>query len=131
MAEACPHKAAVSPLDILIATPDPDLAHALRAAIKALGHRGFWVMSGGEAALSATARRFDLILLDADTRDDAFSAARRIRALPDTQGSAPIAAIAARADQALRDRAAEAGLDAVLEKERTPALLGQTIALLT
>ncbi|MES1156586.1 MAG: response regulator [Alphaproteobacteria bacterium] len=116
--------------ETLIATADPALAQSVRAVLAMHGHQAFWVTGGVEAAATAACRRFDLILLDLDAPQQCLAGARRIRALPEPFGQAPIAAFVSRLDPTLEDEAIEAGLDAFLPKPLAPERLVKIATLL-
>ena len=131
-ADQPPAPIAGPPRDVLVVDDNPGALRLARAILLNLGHRPVCVGNGAEAIASVLSQRFDLILMDINLPGmDGFETTRRIRALPRPWPSEPIAALTASNAPHMRDAAAEAGMDAFLEKPIAAARLAEAISLLT
>lgn len=125
------HAAPQTILQILVADDQPGARRILDTALTALGHCPTIVASGAAALEAAHTRRFDLVLLDLNMPGlDGCETARRLRKLSRAWATTPIAAITASQGVSIRTAAAEAGMDAILEKPVSVGRLAAAIAAL-
>jgi CheY-like chemotaxis protein len=104
-------------LDVLVADDNAINRRFVGHALEALGHRCELVDNGQAALDKAAQRRFDLVLMDMHMpRMDGIAATRAIRALPAPAGTVPVVAITADVMPEMADKAAEAGVTAMLYK---------------
>lgn len=122
--------AAASPgsaLDVLLVEDDATVAEVIAGLLTRLGHRATHVPNGLAALAELRRARFDLALLDLDLPGiDGLQLARMIRA--SAHAALPLVAVTARSvgDEEAQIRAA--GMDALLRKPLTSALLAGVIA---
>jgi len=114
---------------ILLVEDDRHIARALSLRLVSLGHTVL-VAGEGEAALStAVSSNPDLVLLDINLPgDDGLSIARRMQSIPQISAT-PFAFLTASRQPGLRERAAELGAIAFLEKPFTTADLIEAVEL--
>jgi CheY-like chemotaxis protein len=123
-------------LAVLLAEDNPINALLVRAVLERLGHAVTEVHDGAAALGAATegGGRFAAILLDLHMPGlDGLAAAREIRTFERRSGARPAAILALTADVLPETRlaAADAGIDAVLEKPVTPEALRRALLALT
>ncbi|HEX5122894.1 MAG TPA: two-component regulator propeller domain-containing protein [Rhodanobacteraceae bacterium] len=114
-------------LDILLVEDDPTVAEVLLGLLGAMGHRAKHAPNGLAALVELKDARFDVALLDLDLPGmDGLKLARMIRA-GTVQPDLPMIAVTARSigDEDLQVRAA--GMDGLLRKPVTSALLDTAI----
>ena len=113
---------------VLLVEDDRDNRTLLAAALTRRGFAVFTARSGEEALRLAGHDSFDAILMDLQMPGlDGFETTRRIRALGGHAANMPIVALTAWQAAKLRQRCAEAGLTALMEK---PANLDRLTAIL-
>ena len=118
---------APSSLDILLVEDDPTVAQVLTGLLAGMGHRAKHAVNGLAALVELKEARFDLAMLDLDLPGmDGLRLARLIRAGP-LQPELPLIAVTARSigDEETQIRAA--GMDGLLRKPVTAALLDAAI----
>jgi len=100
-------------LSILVAEDNPTNRLLIETCLRRAGHRPEMVYDGQQALAAATARDFDLILMDMQMPVlDGMGATRAIRALPDAKRNRiPIIALTADALPELREAYMASGLD--------------------
>lgn len=114
-------------LDILLVEDDPTVAEVLLGLLAGMGHRARRAPNGLAALVELKGARFDVALLDLDLPGmDGLKLARMIRA-GGVQADLPMIAVTARSigDEDLQVRAA--GMDGLLRKPVTSALLDTAI----
>ncbi len=117
---------ATAALDILLVEDDATVADVIVGLLAQLGHRAVHVPNGLAALAELKGSRFDLVLLDLDLPGvGGLQLARMLRTT--SSGTPPLVAVTARSvgDEEARIRAA--GMDALLRKPLTTALLEETI----
>jgi len=115
-------------LDILLVEDDVTVAQVLLGLLEAMGHRARHAANGLTALVELKNGRCDLAILDLDLPGiDGLQLARMIRA-DGTHAMLPLIAVTARSvgDEEAKIRAA--GMDGLLRKPVTAALLAQAIA---
>jgi len=115
-------------LDILLVEDDDTVAQVLIGLLEGMGHRTRHAANGLAALVELKTSRFDLAVLDLDLPGiDGLQLARMVRA-QETQARMPLIAVTARSvgDEETQIRAA--GMDGLLRKPVTAALLAQAIA---
>jgi signal transduction histidine kinase/AmiR/NasT family two-component response regulator/HPt (histidine-containing phosphotransfer) domain-containing protein len=111
---------AFRPLQVLLAEDDTTNCMVATAMLERMGHGVTWAENGLAALEAATARRFDLILMDMMMPImDGMAATRAIRALPGAAGKVPIYAFTANAFKEEVECGREAGVDGYLTKPIT------------
>jgi PAS domain S-box-containing protein len=115
-AEATKEKATRS-LDILV-VEDHKLVRTMIADMLAeLGHNADLACDGQEAVAAVQARRYDLVLMDAQMpKMDGAAATKAIRALDPPANAVPIVALTAHAIEGYRDACVAAGMNDYLSK---------------
>ena len=117
------------PLRILVAEDTPASQLVIRTMLEKRGHQVMLTEDGQFALEAASARDFDLILLDIQMpRKSGYEAVADIRRLPGYRGAVPVVALSAQAFVTDRERALEAGFDDHLAKPIRPQDLGQLLA---
>jgi signal transduction histidine kinase/ActR/RegA family two-component response regulator len=114
-------------LDVLLVEDDPTVAEVLLGLLAGMGHRAKHAPNGLAALVELKGARFDVALLDLDLPGmDGLKLARMIRAGA-VQADLPMIAVTARSigDEDLQVRAA--GMDGLLRKPVTSALLDTAI----
>lgn len=114
LAQSLPVKSSrLKSLHILVAEDTPTNCLLIEARLSSAGHRLEIVNDGQQALSAATAKDFDLILMDLQMPVlDGLGATRAIRALPDTKRSqVPIIALTADALPELREEYMASGLN--------------------
>jgi CheY-like chemotaxis protein len=102
---------------VLLAEDDKANRTLLSAALTRRGYAVFTASNGEQAVRLASRDSFDAILMDLQMPGlDGFEATRRIRAMAGRGATLPIIALTALQGARLRQRCAEAGFSAVLEK---------------
>ena len=129
-ARAAPPPRTVAPgaLDVLLVEDDPTVAQVLTGLLAGMGHRARHAANGLVALVELKDRRFDVALLDLDLPGmDGLRLARMIR-VGQIQPDLPLIAVTARSigDEETQIRAA--GMDGLLRKPVTAALLDTAIA---
>lgn len=115
-----------SGLRILAAEDNPGARAIMEAILLSLGHQVEMVPTGVEAVRAAKERVFDLIILDVGLPAmNGLDACAAIRRSEGGNQTTPIIAITALAPEIVLEKAAEAGMDAVLPK---PIEIGRLIA---
>ena len=115
-------------LRILVAEDNAGSRAILEAIFRSLGHQVEMVGNGQSAVLAARQHLFDLIVLDVAMPGlDGLAACAAIRSQAGPNQNAPIIALSALSPQSLQEKAAEAGLDAVLPK---PIEIGRLMGLI-
>lgn len=105
------------PMKILVAEDNATNQMVVRMLLESLGHRVDVAGNGLEAVGAASARRYDLVLMDVSMPElDGVEASRRIRALGGQRGAVPIFALTANAMEGDRKTFLEAGMQRVLLK---------------
>jgi CheY-like chemotaxis protein len=127
-AQPLPQKSAdASALEILLVEDDATVAEVVVGLLGQLGHRARHVANGLAALAELDGGRFDLVMLDLDLPGiDGLQLARVLRSGP--HAALPLVAVTARSvgDEEARIRAA--GMDTLLRKPVTTALLRESIA---
>jgi len=126
-AAAAARSAGGGALDILLVEDDPTVAEVLLGLLSGMGHRAKHAPNGLAALVELKDARFDIALLDLDLPGmDGLKLARMIRAGA-VQPDLPMIAVTARSigDEDLQVRAA--GMDGLLRKPVTSALLDAAI----
>ncbi|HEY6941248.1 hybrid sensor histidine kinase/response regulator [Dokdonella sp.] len=126
---AAPAAAAPPPvaLDILLVEDDETVAEVVAGLLGRLGHRAVHVANGLAALAAFETSRYDLALVDLDLPGiDGLQLARLLRSRG--WGDLPLVAVTARSvgDEEAKIRAA--GMDALLRKPMTSAMLAEAIA---
>ena len=117
------------PLRILCAEDNPYGRIVLRTIAEAFGHTTDFVGNGEAAIRAAAAGTCDLVLMDVTLPGiDGIEATRRIREASLAGRTLPIIGVSGHDDDALRNRALAAGMNAYLVKPISPAALGAAIA---
>ncbi|MGD9954581.1 MAG: response regulator [Candidatus Nanopelagicales bacterium] len=99
--------------DLLVVEDDEQLRKALVLTLRSRGHGVTSTASGEEAVSLATARRFDVVILDLGLPDlDGVAVIERIRA----SSGVPVVVLSARRDQSDKVSALDAGADDYLTK---------------
>jgi CheY-like chemotaxis protein len=115
---------AARPLRVLCAEDNPYARVVLNTVLSEFGHRADFVGSG-EAAVTAAAKGYDLVLMDLALPGlDGIAAVRAIRA---AGNSVPIVGISGRTEAVQADAALAAGMNAFLGKPVSPAELARVI----
>jgi CheY-like chemotaxis protein len=115
-------------LDVLLVEDDPTVAQVLAGLLAGMGHRARHAANGLVALVELKDTRFDVALLDLDLPGmDGLRLARMIR-VGQIQPDLPLIAVTARSigDEETQIRAA--GMDGLLRKPVTAALLDTAIA---
>jgi DNA-binding response OmpR family regulator len=109
---------------ILIVEDSDSIRHMIETLVSARGHEVEGVSNGAKGIQAAAARTPDAILLDLHMAGgfDGFDVCRRLRETDATRG-VPIIVITALADEASKQRAAEAGATAYYTKPFSPTAL--------
>ncbi len=112
-------------LRVLVAEDHPVNRSYMAALLEGMGHRAHFTSNGQEAVEAASARRFDLILMDLHMPVlDGIGATHAIRALPDPgHSTVPIVALTADAFPETQDRCLVAGMNDFLMKPVSPPVL--------
>jgi signal transduction histidine kinase/ActR/RegA family two-component response regulator len=115
----------LGPLRILVAEDNPVNQLVVNEMLRQAGHEVTLAENGREAVNAYEPGRYDLGLIDIHMPDlDGFAVAREIRALEAANGThLPLIALTASAFQEDRDRAAEAGMEALVPKPVDSATL--------
>ena len=122
-----PKSADASALEILLVEDDATVAEVVVGLLGQLGHRARHVANGLAALAELDGGHFDLVMLDLDLPGiDGLQLARVLRSGP--HAALPLVAVTARSvgDEEARIRAA--GMDTLLRKPVTTALLRESIA---
>jgi hypothetical protein len=116
-------------LQVLVAEDHPVNRQYIAALLEDLGHEAFFTANGQEAVEAASARRFDVVLMDLHMPVlDGVGATRAIRALPDPAlSTVPIVALTADAFDEARERCLLAGMNDFLTKPVSPDKLSTTL----
>jgi two-component system, sensor histidine kinase len=116
-------------LQVLVAEDHPVNRQYLGALLEGLGHEAHFVVDGAEAVRAASARAFDLVLMDLHMPVlDGYGATRAIRALPDANtATLPIVALTADALDETRERCLVAGMNDFLTKPVSPQILAASL----
>jgi two-component system, sensor histidine kinase len=116
-------------LQVLVAEDHPVNRQYLSALLEGLGHQAHFAANGEEAVRAASARPFDLVLMDLHMPVlDGLGATRAIRALPDPRISTlPIVALTADALDETRERCLMAGMNDFLTKPVSPQILATSL----
>jgi hypothetical protein len=118
--------------DILVVEDNPGNRKLIERVLAALGHNAHIVCDGMQAIAAVASRPYDLVLMDLSMPGvDGLEATRRIRALSAPWAKLPIAALTASCGPGVQEAAAEAGMDAFLQKPVEVAKLAEAILLLT
>ncbi|MDX2275239.1 MAG: hypothetical protein NW206_07280 [Hyphomonadaceae bacterium] len=112
--------------EALVVISCPRLSVLTQRVVAAFGFQIYTAGSAAEAAPTAASRRFDLIVLEANTA--AAHWIGRIRALPEHLGAAPILAVSGQED--LREALSDAGADGFVCEPVTPSRMIDVLALL-
>jgi two-component system, sensor histidine kinase len=114
---------------VLVAEDHPVNRQYLAALLEGLGHEAHFAVDGEEAVRAASARPFDLVLMDLHMPVlDGYAATRAIRALPDAHTSTlPIVALTADALDETRERCLVAGMNDFLTKPVSPQILAASL----
>ncbi len=121
-------RAPSSALDVLLVEDDPTVAQVLCGLLAGIGHRAVHVANGLAALVELRNARFDLALLDLDLPGvDGLQLARMIRA-GESSASIPLVAVTARSIGNEETQIRAAGMDGLLRKPVTAALLEAAIA---
>jgi signal transduction histidine kinase/CheY-like chemotaxis protein/streptogramin lyase len=115
-------------LDVLLVEDDATVAEVVIGLLGRLGHRGTHVANGLAALAELKAAHYDVALIDLDLPGiDGLQLARMLRA--GAHAHLPMVAVTARSvgDEEAQIRAA--GMDALLRKPLTSAMLAETIAI--
>jgi CheY-like chemotaxis protein len=126
---AAPAAQAATPvaLDVLLVEDDETVAEVVTGLLARLGHRAVHVANGLAALAAFEMQRYDLALVDLDLPGiDGLQLARLLRSRG--QAALPLVAVTARSvgDEEAKIRAA--GMDALLRKPLTSAMLAEAIA---
>jgi len=114
-------------LDVLLVEDDETVAEVVTGLLARLGHRAMHVVNGLAALAALETQRYDLALVDLDLPGiDGLQLARLLRSRG--QAALPLVAVTARSvgDEEAKVRAA--GMDALLRKPLTSAMLAEAIA---
>ncbi len=123
-----PRLAETRPLDVLVAEDNSTNQKLLQHVLEKAGHRVALACNGREAVRAATARDFDVILMDVQMPEmDGFEAAAAIRARERGDRRTPLIALTAHAMHGYRERCIEGGMDAYLAK---PVSVPELLALI-
>ena len=115
-------------LDILLAEDNPVSARVIEAFLKRQGHTVSLAVDGAQALAAASARRYDVVLMDVQMPGmDGLEAARRIRGLDQPFGSVPIVALTANAQREDAEACRAAGMTAFVSK---PVEFGRLLAVI-
>ncbi len=116
-------------LHVLVAEDHPVNRQYIAALLEDMGHEAFFTANGQEAVEAASARRFDVVLMDLHMPVlDGVGATRAIRALPDPAlSTVPIVALTADAFDEARERCLLAGMNDFLTKPVSPDKLSTTL----
>jgi signal transduction histidine kinase/CheY-like chemotaxis protein/streptogramin lyase len=115
-------------LDILLVEDDVTVAQVLLGLLEGMGHRARHAANGLAALVELKSGRCDLAILDLDLPGiDGLQLARMIRA-DAAQAMLPLIAVTARSVGDEDDKIRAAGMDGLLRKPVTAALLGNAIA---
>jgi CheY-like chemotaxis protein/two-component sensor histidine kinase len=122
-------RAAMPPLNILLAEDNQINSRVARTLLEQKGHRVTIAINGADALAMHEQGDFDLILMDLHMPVmDGLEATRRIRAMDDvTKSRIPIIALTANIMQEERDRCLSLGMDNFLAKPFTPEKLEDLI----
>ena len=121
------HTAPTGALDVLLVEDDPTVAQVLLGLLAGMGHRAKHAANGLVALVELKDARFDLALLDLDLPGmDGLSLARMIRA-GQLQPDLPLIAVTARSIGDEESQIRAAGMDGLLRKPVTAALLDSAI----
>lgn len=115
---------------ILLGAAEADARTLFLEALRRAGAAVFAVDGPSETFSSAAGRTFDAIIVAGTSRADVLTAARRLRALPQTGGGPALIGIFPSLSRDTHDEAEEAGLDAYLPQTAHPAALTALVALL-
>jgi signal transduction histidine kinase/ligand-binding sensor domain-containing protein/ActR/RegA family two-component response regulator len=111
------------PLDILLVEDDPTVAKVLMGLLEGMGHRAAHAANGLAALVELKRRRFDVALLDLDLPGmDGLQLARMIRT-GSSHADLPLVAVTARSIGDEESQIRAAGMDGLLRKPVTAALL--------
>ena len=114
---------------ILVVEDDAVNINVARMTLTAAGYEIEIAQDGFEGKALASARDFDLILMDLRMPGmDGFSATRAIRALPGPRGKTPILALTADAMPERRALCREVGMDGFIAKPLAPTKLREAVA---
>lgn len=114
-------------LNVLMVEDEPTVAAVIHGLLERLGHRAVHAANGLAALAELKTRHFDLVLLDLDLPGiDGLQLARMIRAGAGT--ALPLIAVTARSVGDEESLVRDAGMDGLLRKPITTALLGNAIA---
>ncbi|PWC92429.1 response regulator [Azospirillum sp. TSO5] len=118
-------RAAALPTLRVLAVDDIEVNRDIvRGILERAGHSVALAASGGEAVRMVRDQPFDLVLMDIQMPGmDGLTATRRVRELPDPQGSVPILALTAHASGSSRPECLSAGMNGFVTKPLRPALL--------
>lgn len=115
------------PLDVLLVEDDATVAEVIAGLLTRLGHRPTHVGNGLAALTELKTLRYDLVLIDLDLPGiDGLQLARMLRG--SGYATLPLIAVTARSVGDEEARIREAGMDALLRKPVTTALLSEAIA---
>ncbi|HEY0598670.1 response regulator [Brevundimonas sp.] len=114
---------------VLVVDDHPVNREVARIMLQAIGCEVHEACDGREAVQAATARMFDLVLMDVRMPHmDGLEATRRIRALPEAWGAVPVVAMTADAMPEDVARCLAAGMNAHLAKPVSQAALFATVS---
>jgi len=119
-----PSEPAVAPLRVLVAEDNAVNQKVVEGLLKRRGHSVDIVGTGRDAVKAASARSYDVVLMDVQMPEmDGVEATREIRRLPGEKGRVPIIALSASAMKEETDRCLAAGMVAHLQKPLDPVAL--------
>ncbi len=128
VAESAAAGRTMSALDVLVAEDNPTNQQVVAMILRRLGHRVTLAADGRAALAMATARRFDLILMDIQMPEmSGLEATMHIRRLPPPHGNVPIVAATAMGAPQDRETFLAAGMNDVLVKPITRAIVERAI----
>jgi PAS domain S-box-containing protein len=114
-------------LDVLIAEDNKVNQHLAQLIMVHAGHRVDLADNGRQAVEAASAKDYDVILMDVQMPElDGIAATRQIRALPGRAGNVPIVALTSHAMSGTREEVLAAGMDDYVSKPfEAPVLLAK------
>ncbi|HEY0178009.1 MAG TPA: two-component regulator propeller domain-containing protein [Dokdonella sp.] len=125
VAPASPRRA----LDVLLVEDDATVAEVVAGLLRGLGHRTTHVSNGLAALTELRSARYDLALLDLDLPGiDGLKLAQLIRSAESDGARLPLIAVTARSVGDEEQRVRAAGIDLLLRKPVTSAMLAAALA---